>query len=92
MICMRGMIHYPVSVKPDNLIFIRWYYNRKVLTETGSRTTGLSFNVRSLYQSLLFCYLDLEVALTTQALYGVYSCVSGRQGSHMYVGSYMTSP
>ena len=41
-----------------------------------------------LSQSLLFCYLDLEVALTTQALYGVYSCVSGRQGSHMYVGSY----
>ena len=39
-----------------------------------------------------FCYLDLEVALTTQALYGVYSCVIGRQGSHMYVGCYMTSP
>ena len=30
----------------------------------------------------------MEVALTTQALYGVYSCVSGQQGSHMYVGSY----
>ena len=30
----------------------------------------------------------LATPLTTQALYGVYSCVVGRQGSHMYVGSY----
>ena len=30
--------------------------NRKVLTETGSRTTGLSFNIRSLYQ---LSYLNL---------------------------------
>ena len=70
-------------------------YSRKVLTETGSRTTGLSFNVHSalpaeLPRSLLLCYLDLEVALITRALYGVFSGVSGRQGSHMYVGSYMT--
>ena len=69
---------------------------RKVLTETGSRTTGLLFNVQVLYQ---LSYHDPTILLsrfgsrlTTQALYGVYSCVSGRQGSHMYVGSYMTPP
>ena len=31
-------------------------YSRKVLTGTGSRTTGLSFNVQELYQ---LSYLDL---------------------------------
>ena len=68
------------------------YYTRNVLTETGSRTTGLSFNVRLLHQlsylnlHVLFCYLNLEVALTTRALYEVFSCMGGRQGSHMYVG------
>ena len=72
-------------------------YNRKVLSETGSRTTGLAFNVRALYQlsyldRLIFCYLNLEVVLITRALYGVFSATRGRQGSYMYVGSYMTSP
>ena len=37
-------------------VLIQPLYNRKVLTETGSRTTGLSFNVRSLYQ---LSYLNL---------------------------------
>ena len=65
----------------------------KFLTETGSRTTGLSFNVRVLYQlsypdCLLFCYLNLEVVLITRALYGVFSATRGRQGSYMYVGIY----
>ena len=71
------------------------YYNRKVLTETGSRTTGLSFNVRVLYQLsyfdlLLFCYLDLEVVLINRAFYGVFNAMRGWQGSHMNVGSYST--
>ena len=80
----------------DHLTFALDYvlYSRKVLTETGSRTTGLSFNVQVLYQLsylnlyILLYYLDLKVALITRALYGAINGVSGRQGSHMYVGSY----
>ena len=63
-------------------------YSRKVLTETGGRTTGLSFNVRLLYQ---LSYLDLYSS-ATQALYGVFNAMRGRHGSHMYVGSFMTPP
>ena len=68
-------------------------YSRKVLTETRRRTTGLSFNVRVLYQlsyldRLLIWYLNLKVVLITRALFGVFSATRGRQGSYMYVGSY----
>ena len=52
--------------------------NNKVLTETGSRTQGLSFNVQSLYQPsyldrLLICYLNSEFIPTTR----VSHCVCG---------------
>ena len=75
--------------------------NNKVLTETGSRTQGLSFNVQSLYQPsyldrLLFCYLNSEFIPTTR----VWHCVCGVRGAgwcrvvhggarwYMYVGCY----
>ena len=50
-------------------------YNRKVLTETGSRTQGLSFNVLALYQlsyldRLLFWYLNSWFILITRASCG----------------------
>ena len=53
-------------------------YNRKVLTETGSRTIGLSFNVPALYQlsylgRLLFCYLNSGFILLTRMSSGVFA-------------------
>ena len=67
-------------------------YSRKVLTETGSQTHGLSFNVRAFCHYLnrkQFCNVNSEIVLIALVSCGVF--VRGGQGWYMYVGSYMTS-
>ena len=78
-----------------SLTLTRWLRlcNRKVLTKTGSRTQGLSFNVRALYQlsyfdRLILCHLISGFIPITQASYGVCAHCSGGRGRYMYVGSY----
>ena len=63
-------------------------YNRKVLTETGNRTQGLSFNDRALYQlsyfdRLLFCYLNSGFILINRVQYGVFVRCAQRWAVHV---------
>ena len=55
------------------------------------------FKARALYQlsyldRIQLCYVNSEIVLITQVLYGVFVRCAGKAGAYMYRGSYMTSP